>query len=465
MNAALRALNRFGLGARPGEAGGMRDPQVWLTAQLDGPPPLLQDPSLPTPQQLSEALRDLRAAQVKRDPDSRKQAQVTIRDIAAAEAHAALSERVRTERPFVERLVAFWSNHLCVSAAAKVAVVPLAGAYEREVIRPHVLGRFEDMVLASARHPAMLLYLDNIQSIGPNSPAGKLSMQRQPGRGRGLNENYARELMELHTVGVNGGYAQEDVTSLARVLTGWTNVGIDGGAAPRISAALRRGAQATDGDGFAFLPGLHEPGAQTVRDVRYSQSGVEQGEAAIRDLCASPAAAHFIATKLVRHFVADDPPSSAVDRVAAAYTSSRGNLKEVAQAVAGLPEAWDPAHRKIRTPQDWLIAVIRSTGTKEAPEQMMALTQQLRHPLWRPSSPKGFGDTVNEWADSDSLMNRAELARTVGNRADGKVDPAAVARLIDMAPQDPLFALITDESIEVSERLALVIAGPAFQWR
>lgn len=237
------------------------------------------------------------------------------------------------------------------------------------------------------------------------------------------------------------------------------------GAAPRMADALRRGAQGQNEDGFAFLPALHEPGTHTVRGKRYSQSGMNQGEAVIRDLCSSPATARFIATKLVRHFVADVPPPGAIARVADAFTASDGNLTEVAKALIDLPEAWDPGHRKIRTPQDWLSAVLRAVGAREAPPNLTVLMRQLRHPLWEPASPKGFGDMTQEWADPDSLMNRAELARTLADRASRNSDPAVMLLLIDIAPADPLIALVTDESIEAPERLALAIAGPAFQWR
>ena len=462
MNAALRALNRFGLGARPGEASALGDPRLWLMAQLDGPAPRLDDPSLPTPEALGEAISGLREAQQARDQDALSRARRSVRDIAAAEARASQSARLESERPFVERLVSFWSNHLCVSVAGKPLVAPLAGAYERTVIRPHVLGRFDDMVLASARHPAMLLYLDNAQSIGPNSQGGRQSARR--GRGRGLNENYARELLELHTLGVDGGYTQEDVQELARVLTGWTVAGFGPGA-PRMGAGPRSRAVRESGDGFAFQSALHEPGSRTVLGVRYRDAGVGQGEAVIRALCSHPSTGRFIATKLVRHFVADDPPAAAVARVAAAFSTSGGDLKRVARTVVGLSEAWDPDHRKIRTPQDWLTAVLRGLGAREAPQGLAALSGQLRHPLWSPSSPKGFGDTVREWADPDSLMNRAELARTIAGRASRGVDPAGLVDLIDVPVGDPLLALVADESIAAQERVALALAGPAFQWR
>ena len=167
----------------------------------------------------------------------------------------------------------------------------------------------------------------------------------------------------------------------------------------------------------------------------------------------------------MRHFVADDPPAAAVAQVVAAFSSGGGDLKEVARAVVGLSSAWDPQHRKIRTPQDWLTAVLRALNAPEAPRGLAAMSGQLRHRLWSPPSPKGFGDTVGEWADPDSLMNRAELARTIARRVGRRVDPAGLVDLIEVTAGDPLPALVADESIAATERVALVLAGPAFQWR
>src|SRR5687767_9512704 len=221
MDAALRALNGFGLGARAGERRRMTDPREWLRAQLQGNAPLLHAPAEATPSAITHAVRAFRmigqAGPLTGDEQKRREARQMARralvNVAAAESRAALTARVTSDRPFVERLVAFWSNHLCVSVGAKILVAPLAGSYERDAIRPHVLGRFEDMLLASAKHPAMLVYLDNFQSIGPSSRGAR----RARGRGqRGLNENYARELLELHTLGVNGGYTQQDVQELAK---------------------------------------------------------------------------------------------------------------------------------------------------------------------------------------------------------------------------------------------------------
>jgi uncharacterized protein (DUF1800 family) len=445
MDLALRALNRFGLGARIGERRRINDPRAWLRAQLEGGAPTITPPPAGAPAALGEAIRAFRGP-ARQTPEQRQQLRRKLVEIASQESVAALTTRVTTDRPFVERLVAFWSNHLCVSTAAKVLVAPLAGSYEREAIRPHVLGRFEDMVLASAKHPAMLVYLDNFQSIGPNSRGARR------GRGRrGLNENYARELLELHTLGVNGGYTQQDVLELAKILTGWTVSGLQNGG-PAI--------------GFAFQDPLHEPGARTVVGVKYADAGVEQGEHVIRALCRHASTATFVATKLVTHFVADEPPAGAVENIARVFRTTGGDLRAVAAALVDVQDAWADTTRKFRTPQDWLVAVLRAVNAPAVNVMTLPVLRQLRHPLWAPQAPKGFGDTMQEWADPDSLLNRAELARTLARRMrDARLDAAAFLDVLDAGAADPLRALLKDTSIAAGDRVALAIAGPPFQWR
>ncbi len=482
MDAALRALNRFGLGARVGEARRLSDPRGWLRSQLRGDAPRLTPPAGADPEAVADAVRGFRQL-AQGDDAERRQARRRLQQVAAAEQRQALNARVTTERPFVERLVAFWSNHLCVSVGAKVLVAPLAGSYERDVIRPHVLGRFEDMVLASARHPAMLAYLDNFQSIGPASQLATLGQgagrqragQPQATTRRGLNENYARELLELHTLGVDGGYTQQDVQELARMLTGWT---IDGIAGPGAAAAMRvgggrrgRGARdrAPSPDGpirFVFREALHEPGAKTLLGTRYGEDGAGEAERAIKVLCAHPSTARFVARKLVAHFVSDEPPAAAVDRVAETFRSSGGDLRAVAGALIDLPDAWQEDKRKFRTPQDWLVAVLRALGTTDVNENVGPLLRQLRQPLWSPAAPKGYGDTMQEWADPDSLLNRGELARSMARRPGVRdVDPTSLLGVVDASSATPLSSMLADTSISRDERIALALAGPAFQWR
>jgi uncharacterized protein (DUF1800 family) len=482
MDASLRALNRFGLGARRDERRKLRDPKAWLHAQLEGGSPSMQIPEGASPGEIGDAIRDLRMQNQnakatqnqtpEKKQEAKREAQQDLNQLANTEMRAALEERVSSDRPFVERLVAFWSNHLCVSMGAKQLVRPLAGSYERDVIRRHVLGHFEDMVLASATHPAMLAYLDNFQSIGPHSLGARGG---QNGQKRGLNENYARELLELHTLGVNGGYTQQDVQELAKILTGWTVRGVGGPGDQRDPRAGRFGPIAPRGVArplagtpvsFVFQEFLHEPGSKTLLDEKYKEDGVEEGQRAIRTLCHHPSTAHFLATKLVTHFVSDEPPAAAVDRVAKTFSSTGGDLKAVAAALIDEPEAWRDDARKFRTPQDWLVAVMRALDLREVRQNPPNLLRQLRHPLWSPQSPKGFGDGLQEWADPDSLLNRGELARSLSQQPGIRgLDPRLLLDVVDVADGDPLRGLLADTSIPPADRLALALAGPAFQWR
>ena len=456
MDKQLRALNRFGLGARIDERGRIDDPRAWLRTQV-GRAPVATPPAGVTEIVMADALRAVRMAGQGNERERREARQRLVRLI-ASEQQAALTQRVTSDAPFAERLVAFWSNHLCVSVAAKLTVGPFAGSYERDVIRRHVFGRFEDMVLHSARHPAMLFYLDNLQSVGPDSRG--LQMARRRGQQRGLNENYARELLELHTLGVDGGYTQNDVIELARMLTGWTVSGVNGPGQRLLNRPANGPVE------FAFVEMLHQPGAKTLLGVKYQESGVKEGERAIRALCRHPATARFVARKLVAHFVADDPPASAIDKIAKVFQQTEGDLREVSLALIDLPEAWAPDVRKFRTPQDWLVAVLRAFSAPEVNLALLPALRQLRHPLWSPQAPKGFSDALQDWADPDSLLNRAELARTIAKRVSRSgMDPRRMLDVVDVAPADPLRAMIADARVPNEERLALAIAAPAFQWR
>ena len=464
MNVELRAHNRFGLGAPAGRRGSIADPRGFVRAQLDeyrrSSDRGAADSTPTTLAGAGNAYRRLRMAQRARDQEevvaARRAVQLELND----EIQLALGARLTTTTPFVERLVAFWSNHLCVSTT-KPQVRGFAGHYERAVVRPHVLGRFEDMVVASAKHPAMLFYLDNLQSIGPGSLVGRRTARR--GNARGLNENYARELLELHTLGVDGGYDQDDVEQLARIFTGWSVAGVGPGAAADVEV------------GFEFRAPVHEPGAKSVLGKRYREAGVKEGESVIRDLCRHPSTARFVATKLVRHFVADAPPERAVASIERAWRDSDGDLSAVSEALIDLDEAWDPDTQKLRTPQDWLVAVLRAVRVEEATPQLAQALRQLRHTVWAPPSPKGYGDLRTDWDDPDSLMNRAELARRLGRRGtgpgsgtgrgSGRLDPQLLLDVVDVPPNDVLRSILADASISVDERVALAFGGPAFQWR
>jgi uncharacterized protein (DUF1800 family) len=358
------------------------------------------------------------------------------------EAKARFNAALGAEIGFVERLVWFWSNHFCVSAD-KGNVRQICGAYEREAIRAHVLGRFGDMLLAVESHPAMLIYLDNVRSIGPDSLAGL----RQK---RGINENLAREILELHTLGVRSVYTQEDVTRFANVITGWTLVGM-------------REDPARGGE-FEFNARTHQPGAQMVIGKSYPDTGVEQGRAVLAALARHPATAKHVATKLVRHFVADEPPPALVERLAKRFLATQGDLKEVAKTLVTSPEAWEAPRAKLKRPGEWIVGTLRAVGfTPPDIGPMMQAHNLLGEPLWRPSAPKGFTDESAPWLDG--LAQRLDIANQLARRVGGQADPREVFEeaLAPLASTETRQTIMRAESRP--QALALLFMAPEFQRR
>jgi uncharacterized protein (DUF1800 family) len=452
MSASAIALNRFGLGARPDEPA-PADPQRWLLSQADRfevlPPAWLSLPR--TPALVDVWLSQQRA--VRQAPEiERSGIRETYLRKARGEYIAAASARVnsslQTPAPFIERLVHFWSNHFAVSVD-KLLVMGLAGGFEADAIRPHVLGRFEDMLLAVVRHPAMLLYLDQAQSIGPGSPAGLRARDRQQRR-RGLNENLAREIMELHTLGVRSGYTQDDVTEFARALTGWTLPADDNAEPPSTT--------------FRFVGALHEPGTRTVLGRSYAEGGEQQARAILHDLVNAPATARHIATKLARHFVADDPPAALVERLANVFSRTGGDLPSLYRALVQSAEAWQPANAKFKSPWDWAISSFRALGRNDLPPtQALSLMNQLAQPVWRPGSPAGYGDGVGAWAAPDALIRRVETAQRISAQAGGNVDARALApRVLPGGALSPATASAIARAESGSTALALLLVSPEF---
>jgi uncharacterized protein (DUF1800 family) len=319
----------------------------------------------------------------------------------------------------------------------------LCGAFEREAIRPHILGKFSDMLLAVESHPAMLLYLDNARSIGPGSMAGLR-------RGKGLNENLAREILELHTLGVRAGYTQDDVTNFAKIITGWSVV--------PFQQSPERGGE------FTFNERLHEPGPQRVIDREYADNGLEQGRAVLMQLATHTATAKHIAIKLARHFVADAPPEPLVDRITKRFLETQGDLKEITKVLIVSPEAWDAPRTKLRRPREWLVNCMRATGIN--PTDVRPLLQALNllgEPLWRPPAPNGFSDDSNAWMDG--LAQRLDIANRFAQRTAELIDPETVAD----AAIGPLLSKDTRETLARAESrtqaIALLLMSPEFQRR
>jgi uncharacterized protein (DUF1800 family) len=492
------ALDRFGLGARP-DGTVPADPKAWLHAQLGGfdprPAAIAAAPSRQeVATQLADYYEEIRAmggkaarqapASVLVRPQPAAMTTMTGQSAGPAAARQGMNDKLgglpqtvqqfirkasrdyyltsvaartdaalTTSAPFVERLVHFWANHFAVSAD-KLQVIGLAGLLEFEAIRPHVLGKFEDMLLAVEQHPAMLLYLDQAQSVGPDSRLGAMAAAR--GRKVGLNENLGREIMELHTLGVRSGYSQSDVTEFARALTGWTVDGLGRG-----PAARAMGGGGAPG-AFHFAEAIHQPGARTIFGKTYDQPGFEQAKAVLHDLAASPATAKHLATKLARHFAADDPPPALVDRLSAAYLRSGGDLPTVYRMLIDAPEIWAPASAKFRTPWDWSVAALRAVGTRQLQGQAVAgLMNQLGQPVWRPGSPAGYDDIAASWAGPDALVRRVEAAERIASRAAGMVDPRALAPKI-LPDVGPATALALARAESPAQGLALLLASPEF---
>jgi uncharacterized protein (DUF1800 family) len=362
-----------------------------------------------------------------------------------AEAVARLARAGAAPIGFRERLVAFWSNHFCVSAAKSNIGRGCAGAFEREAIRPHVTGRFADMLLAVEQHPAMLNFLDNAQSIGPDSKAGQ-------NRKRGLNENLAREILELHTMGVGSGYSQADVTQLAQIITGWTIVGREG----------RLGEPGT----FVFNPNAHQPGSAIVLGRSYAPGGLAQGEAALRDIARHPAVATHIAKKFARHFVADQPDPGLVGRLAKTFRDTDGDCGALARALIEDEAAWSAPPTKIRNPWEVVVAVQRAFNRPAAdPGPTLNAMNLLGMPLWQPSGPNGFSDETAAWASPEGMKMRLELAAQFARQLKDAPSPAdLVDQILGPAASAPTRqAVARAESGE--QALALLIMSPEFQRR
>jgi len=496
MASSYLALGRFGLGARRGEPL-PEDPKKWLLAQLDrfDPKPAViaaVPPRTEVARQLADYLeetranRGLRQAAMPKAPamsaampaampamaakpgepmagamndklaglpdETRKFIQKSVRENYIAAIGARANAALVTPAPFVERLVHFWANHFAVSAD-KLPVIGLSGLLEFEAIRPNVMGRFSDMLLAVERHPAMLLYLDQAQSVGPDSRIGQLVALR--GRKAGLNENLGREILELHTVGVRSGYTQADVTEFARALTGWTVSGLLRG-----PSARGIGVAGPPGE-FVFAEAIHEPGARTLLGRKYDQQGEAQARAILLDLAAHPATARHIATKLARHFAADDPPPALVARLEAAFLKSGGDLPTLYRVLIDSPETWSTPGAKFRSPWDWSIAALRAVGAKDLKAQQVAgIMTQLGQPVWKPGSPAGYDDIAPTWAGPDALVRRVEAADRIAARAADATDARALAPQLLGDGLTPATAQALARAESPGQALALLLVSP-----
>lgn len=440
---AATASNRFGLGARPGEA--PADLLAQLAAYDPRPPALAATPGTA---QAAALLVELAGNREEKPDEARRMAlRKRVREGYTAAGSARLASAIATDTPFPERLVHFWSNHFAVSAD-KLQTVGLAGTYEFEAIRPNILGSFEQLLLASARHPGMQLYLDQAQSIGPDSQLA----QRAPGRRQiGLNENLAREILELHTLGVDGGYTQADVTELARALTGWST----GGLGRRVG-----GGQAPAGS-FVFQPRWHQPGTRTLLGKTYPQEGEAQAVAMLRTLARHPATARHISTKLARHFTGDTPPAALVSRLEARFLATNGELPALYKTLVESPEAATAPPARFKTPWEWTVSALRALDIRTLPRfGGTAMLAELGQPIWRPGSPAGWPDTTADWAAPDALYRRVEAAGRLASLAPATTDARALAP--QLLPVSDTTATALARAEDGRQALAMLLVSPEF---
>jgi uncharacterized protein (DUF1800 family) len=466
---AALALHRFGFGPRRDSIAVIAsDPRGALLAELDRPQIAILGGELPSSAEAARAVFEFRAEQqAKQKLAFRTQketqaggAMAASDAVAASKVNATLPQKPPDKKPplpqqllqdeaklrfesaadadigFVERLVWFWSNHFCVSADK---IVAMAGPYEREAIRPHVVGPFGEMLQVVESHPAILFYLDNVESMGADSIAGI-------NRDKGLNENLAREILELHTLGVRGGYSQTDVTSFANVLTGWSWI---------------QPAEPVHGGEFVFIQRLHEPGDQIVLNKHYPDTGFDQGRAVLADLARHPATATHIASKLARHFVADEPPPALTTKLERAFKDSDGDLKEVAKALVNADESWTPQRTKLKPPADWIAGILRLTDAEPVPiGQILGAQASLGEALWRPPAPNGYPDDEAAWIDG--VPKRLDIANAFAERHAATIDPLA---LLDSG-LGPLASSQTREAVghaeSRSQALVLLVMAPEF---
>jgi len=468
---ALHVLNRLAFGPRPGDVDRVAAMGVtnWIEKQLH--PNRIADSAvdtqlmaLPTLHMsnaalveqfeipLLEARKQLKAERAADAADGAGANAARLADLVPPEnrprrileemTQARLIRAVSSERQLNEVLVDFWMNHFNVDARKGLDRIFIA-SFERDVIRPRIWGRFEDLLLATAQSPAMLVYLDNARSAAdpehrpPTFGRGRAAAATGKGP-TGLNENYARELLELHTLGVDGGYTQTDVTELARVLTGWSVAAPRPADAPRPVNRFGRPGRFAPPDAepgtFLFRARLHDVGTKTVLGRRFGpNSGVDEGEGAIRMLAHHPSTAHHLAYELCRRLVADEPPASLVDRVAARFVATGGDLTETVRAVVTSPEFFDPRtyRSKIKSPFEYAVSAVRAAGGSTDGRNLGREVADMGEPLYLCQPPTGYSDASDAWVNSGALLARLNFAlaltagRIPGTVVDGKALPLA----------------------------------------
>lgn len=447
----LIATNRFGLGSTPADIEtASSNPKKWLRSQINVdqalPKILAAQPDSAT------LLKEAYETRAIKDRDAKKALQKQKRRSFNQALRARLTNQVQTDRPFAERLVMFWSNHFTVSRTRGL-IGPAIPAYENEAIRPYTFGRFEDMLLGVTQHPCMLIYLDNISSIGPNSRQGAR-------RGKDLNENLAREILELHTMGAQGGYTQDDVTTFAKILTGWTverkrknpkrQIGLPGQ--------------------FYFNSRIHEPGPQRLLGKTFNQDGQKQGIEALKEIARHPSTANFIAKKLVSHFVDDDPSKEDIKKIYHVFMKTKGDLRAVSEALIDLDSAWRMSGSKVKSPEEMVISslrALRGNGPIILPKRQLLFPalKSMGQEVFKAPSPAGWPDEAKAWIAPESLLHRIEWVREFSRYSSPDIKPLDIFEntIAPMASNEARKLIRGAPSRE--DGLALIFSSPAFQRR
>lgn len=443
MDTSIIASHRFGLGPKPDELQMISaNPKAWVLMQYQADIRAEFKVTEPNSQQVvakSISFKQSTRGLKKSDPEKldalKTQMMQWMRTTYRDYSFDSLQTLIATQHPAKHRLLEFFSNHFSVSANGGGAMMrALAPTLEREAILPYLEGNFEEMLLAVEQHPAMLVYLNNVQSFGPNSRFGKR-------RKKGLNENLAREILELHTLGVDGGYTQKDVTELARGITGW-------GIAEQ---------------GYMYRNAGHEPGARTLLDKQYPQKGEAQGIQMLKDLARHPNTARHVCTKLARHYVADEPDPRLVESLVNAWQGSSGNLNKVMVALVESELAWQEP-QKFKTPREFVISTARAIpNSKLTGKRLYFSLNQLGQVPFTAGSPKGFSDSQMDWMSGSSLLARADWAQMYAkqSRADARV--AMQTTLNNQLTEHNRLKILRAESKQ--QALTLLLMSPEFQRR
>jgi uncharacterized protein (DUF1800 family) len=448
MVAALIALNKFGLGARPDDRTLIADdPKAWLVTQIDTYRPETSGfREFENSQAILKAIHEARASGNK---EIRKNINRKYRQNLKKEIIARVNFGVKTDTPFAERMVYFWSNHFTTSGTRKI-IAGAIPAYEREAVRPNVFGKFGDMLAAVTSHPVMLTYLDNAISIGANSKQGKR-------RKKTMNENLAREILELHTLSVNGGYTQKDVMAFAKALTGWSHGGFGG---------KRRDKEGRVHGKFEFIPQIHEPGSKSILGKSYPEAGVDEVRRILKDLAAHPSTARFLATKMAAHFIADDPPEDAVRILANTYIETGGDLGAMSRQLVEIEAIWQAPLSKVKTPYELMISVMRAMdGTGVRNNKLRSGLEVLGHSPFMAGSPQGWSDQSDHWLTPVSLMRRIEWVRSMTAGTSSDLNPSRLLeQTIGPIAGEPVRQMVAGGA-SPAESFALLFASAEFQRR